>query len=131
MKSSFYKVITGIIAVLGFIGGIILGNTVKINNFNTWLMIEGWVATAILCLIFYGIASALEYLEDLGAGQNISSNMPTSYNAYNDRLSSEQTFKDERPISKKAAENKWECPNCHSMNSYNDSGECPNCHWTP
>lgn len=119
MKSSFYKVITGIIAVLGFIGGIVLGNTVKVYDFNTWLMIESWIATAILCLIFYGIASALEYLEDLGAGQNNSSNIQTSYNAYNDKLSTQSNVK------------KWECPNCHSMNLYNDSGECPNCHWTP
>lgn len=162
MKSSFYKVITGIIAVLGFIGGIVLGNTVKVYDFNTWLMIESWIATTILCLIFYGIASALEYLEELGAGENNSSNISTSYNAYNDRLSAQPIFRDEKPISKTLTENewkcpkcgkinqnyvgtcgcgtnkpenqnvkKWECPNCHSMNLYNDSGECPNCHWTP
>lgn len=131
MKSSIYKVITGIIAVLGFIGGIVLGNTVKVYDFNTWLMIESWVATAILCLIFYGLASALEYLEELGAGQNDSSNTQTTYNAYNDRLSEQPIFRDEKPISKTHTGNEWECPNCHSMNLYNDSGECPNCHWTP
>ena len=34
MKSSIYKVITGVIAVLGFIGGIILGNTVKVHGIS-------------------------------------------------------------------------------------------------
>lgn len=27
------------------------------------------------------------------------------------------------------AKNKWECPNCHCMNSYSNVAECPNCHW--
>lgn len=131
MKSTVYKVITGIIAFLGFIGGIVLGNTIKVYSFNTWLMICSWVSTALLCLIFYGIASALEYLEELGAGQSNSSNTQTSYNAYNDRLSSETIFKDERQTEKMPGTNEWECPNCHAINLYNDNGECPNCHWKP
>lgn len=131
MKSIVYKVITGVIAFLGFIGGIVLGNTFKVYDFNTWLMIVSWVATTILCLIFYGIASALEYLEELGASQKISSNTSTSDNAYDDRSSTQPIFRDEKPLSKTPAENEWECPNCHSMNLFNDSGECPNCHWTP
>lgn len=122
MKSSIYKVITGVIAVLGFIGGIILGNTVKVYDFNTALMIESWIATALLCLIFYGIASVLEYLEDLGAGQNTSSDTPTSYN-YNDRLSSEPIFKDEKPIPKTPTENEWKCPKCGKINQ-NYVGTC-------
>lgn len=58
MKSSIYKVITGVIAVLGFIGGIILGNTVKVPDFNTALMIESWIATALSAVKLIKIMSA-------------------------------------------------------------------------
>ena len=63
-----------------------------------------------------------EYLEDLGAGQNTSSDTPTSYN-YNDRLSSEPIFKDEKPIPKTPTENEWKCPKCGKINQ-NYVGTC-------
>lgn len=131
MKSSFYKVITGIVAVLGFIGGIVLGNNVKIYDFNTPLMIGSWVGTALLCLIFYGIASVLEYLEEISVSKNNSLHASSSYNSNNNGSPLEHFLKDEKSNSKTPAENEWKCPNCHSMNLYNDNGECPNCHWTP
>lgn len=147
MRSTVYKAITGIIALLGFIGGIVLGNTIKVSGFNTWIMICSWVSTALLCMIFYGIASALEYLEELGAGQSNSSNTQTSYNANNDRLSSETIFKDERQTEKMPVmpvTKEWKCPKCGKINQNyvgtcgcgeskpikddQDKWECPNCH---
>ena len=116
MRSTVYKAITGIIAFLGIIGGIVLGNTIKVYSFNTWIMICSWVSTALLCLIFYGIASALEYLEELGAGQSNSSNTQTPYNANNDRLSSETIFKDGRQTEKMPGTNEWKCPKCGNTN---------------
>ena len=48
--------------------------------------------------------------------------LTTSYN-YNDRLSSEPIFKDEKPIPKTPTENEWKCPKCGKINQ-NYVGTC-------
>lgn len=82
MKSTLFKNVTALVAIIGIIGGIVSGNVFKaidfdnlislngLNNglntkFNFGLMISCWVGTALLCLIFYGFACILEHLEKL------------------------------------------------------------------
>lgn len=31
----------------------------------------------------------------------------------------------------KPKNDKWECPNCHTMNTYSNDPECKKCHWKP
>ena len=106
MKSKFYKVIAVIIAILGGVGGIYLGSIFGdfYSSFNAGIMISCWVGVVILCLIFYGIASALEYLEELGAGQD-------------EEQENNIVIRNEKPVVKNTAKttdnNMWECPKCH------------------
>ena len=124
VKSKFYKVIAVIIAILGGVGGIYLGSIFGdfYSGFNAGIMISCWVGVVILCLIFYGIASALEYLEELGAGQD-------------EEQENNIVVRNEKPVVKNTAKttdnNMWECPNCHSKNQYSNNPECPKCHWQP
>lgn len=31
----------------------------------------------------------------------------------------------------KPKNDKWECPNCHTINTYSNDPECKKCHWKP
>lgn len=76
MKSKVYETITGIIAILGIIGSIVLGNVIPNANYNSItedftysfnipLCVSCLIGTFLLCLIFYGISLILGYLEEL------------------------------------------------------------------
>lgn len=151
-----YKYITALIAIFGAIGGIYLGFKIPSlqynsmtegynSNFNIGLAISCWISVIILCLIFYGIASILEYLENLGAYQNesIETETPTI-----SLKNAENIDKGDWICPKCGTINKtyvgscgcgyskdnsdlWECPECHVLTPYNNDNECINCHWRP
>lgn len=82
MKSKIYKIISILIAVIGFIGGIVAGNIFKIAEtkdalfsyttykFNTSLMIGVWIGTILVVLIFIGIFFILKNQENILAAIN-------------------------------------------------------------
>lgn len=128
IKSAVFKAITWVIAIVGLGASIIMGVAFPVNsynsitgdfvtsNFNSGLMFSGLVGTVILCLIFGGITCILGYLEELGAG----------------KASADETDNETEPSKiNKSSNDKWECPECHSMNSYKNNPECYNCHWRP
>lgn len=128
MKSAVFKAITWVIAVVGLVASIIMGVAFPVNsynsitgdfvtsNFNSGLMFSCLAGTVILCLIFGGITCILGYLEELGAG----------------KASADETDNETEPSKiNKSSNDKWECPECHSMNSYKNNPECYNCHWRP
>lgn len=81
MKSNIYKVITIVMSILGFIGGIASGKvfqTTKLientinpslnryeHHFNTALMFYVWIGFAILVLVFFGIYAILNNQEQI------------------------------------------------------------------
>lgn len=128
MKSTVFKAITWVIAIFGLGASIIMGVVFPVtsynpitedfttSNFNSGLMFSGLVGTVILCLIFGGITCILGYLEELGAG----------------KTSADETDNETEPSKiNKSSNDKWECPECHCMNSYKNNPECYNCHWRP
>lgn len=149
MKSSLYKNVTAIVGILGIIGGVVLGNVIKSIDFNTFetgfnfaLMISCWIGTALLCLIFYGIACILEYLENMGKESSIEETpapvdvQPTSEPAEKGDWICPKCGKINKKYvgscgcgySKNNAD-LWECPKCHIFTPYTDDNECLNCHW--
>lgn len=155
MKSKVYEVISWIILVMGLTGGIVMGTTIPkldfdnitgnyISSFNATVMFYCWVGTVLLFLIFFGIASILKYLEELGAGQKIIEEEPVV------------PIKIERPSApleqgdwicpkcgrvnkkyvgscgcgySKSQSDLWECPKCKVLTPFNENNECMNCHW--
>lgn len=109
MKSSIYKTFAGITGAFGAIGGIICAFATPFGFIST---ISIWVSTLILCFIIYGIALILQYLEELGAGENIKS---TSVKA--------PTVKEQESQNTITSEDEWICPKCGSKNK-NYVGSC-------
>lgn len=152
MRSKTYYVITWIIGILGFIGGIILGNVIPnldyniitesyASTFNTTIMISSWVGTIILCLIFGGISTILGYLEELGAGQVEIKTTPSIQFEQSEvieegdwlcpkcgKLSKKYVGSCGCGYTKRSGDF-WECPKCHIFTPYNKDNECMNCHW--
>ena len=64
MKSSVFKTVAIVFAILGIIGGIVNGNQ-ALDGFSFFTMLYTWIETALFVLIFYGIGTILEHLEDL------------------------------------------------------------------
>ena len=69
MKHSTLRTITIVAAVLGLIGGVILGfkfKTIDVNgwrpteHFNTTLMLSAWIGTALYVIPCFALASVLE-----------------------------------------------------------------------
>ncbi len=152
MKSKAYKIKTGIIAAIGGVSGIYC--FFAMPNYNIvegtsspdfYLLLSVWISTFLVCSIFYGIASILEYLEDLGAYQDES--IETKTHAISLK-NAENIDKGDWICPKCGNVNKtyvgscgcgyskdntdlWECPKCHVLTPYNDDKECMNCHWRP
>lgn len=121
MKSKFYEVVSWIIGIAGIIGSIAAGfqfptstyNSVTeefTTGFNMGMTVICLISVAVLCMIFAGISCILKKLEFL-CGEH-----ETEESNENNRGSTNSP-------------DKWECPNCHCMNSYSNVAECPNCHW--
>lgn len=109
MKSTVYKIITAIIGILGAIGGIILGNIVPSltydKSFNIGVMISSWIGVAIICFIFYGIASIFEHLEHLEIICGTHTTMENITQSANSNL-----------ITKPMEIGDWVCPECGKIN---------------
>lgn len=141
MKSSIFKAITAIIGILGGIGGIVTSNA--FGEFNFVILLSSWLSVSLLCLIFYGIASVLEYLEELGAG-NKTSEIANDSDTINSAgaVQTQNTTVSSAPIHniEKASSGDWICPECgvpnknyvgscgcgYTKNS-NDFWKCPKC----
>lgn len=155
MKSAIFKAITAVLAMIGFVGSIIIGYTVPTfsyspiteeyttKNFNVGLMFGCLVGTIILCLIFGGITCILAYLEELGAGGTTNEEVATPLKV---ERTSEPIEKGDWICPKCGKINKkyvgscgcgysknqmdlWECPKCNVLTPYNKENECMNCHW--
>lgn len=121
MKSKFYEVVSWIIGIAGIIGSIAVGfqfptstyNPVTeefTTGFNMGMTVICLIFVAILCMIFAGISCILKKLEFLCGEQETEESNENSSGGTN-------------------SPDKWECPNCHALNSYTDNAECWNCHW--
>ena len=121
MKSKIFKIVAWIIGILGGVGSIAAGfqfPTSTYNSateefttgFNMGMTVICLISVAVLCLIFAGISCILGKLEFLCGEQE-----------------TQETTEIES--SDTSSEDKWECPNCHALNSYTDNAECWNCHW--
>lgn len=106
MKSSVFKTVAIIFAILGIIGGIVNGNQ-ALDGFSFLTMIYSWIETALFVLIFYGIGTILEHLEEL---KKTNSQMST-------------TIKNDIEAKKEPTRNEWKCPNCGKINQ-NYVGSC-------
>lgn len=123
MKSKLYAAVTGIIAGLGIIESIVLGNIFP-GDFNTTLFFSSLIATTLLCLIFYGIYSILDYLERLLPQELPQESTDTQ------EIKTEKPLESIEPIELES-EDIWICPNCNAKNSYSNGSECPKCNWEP
>ena len=121
MKSKIFKIVAWIIGILGGVSSIAAGfqfPTSTYNSateefttgFNMGMTVICLISVAVLCMIFAGISCILKKLEFLCGEQE-----------------TEETTESES--SDTSSEDKWECPNCHALNSYTDNAECWNCHW--
>ena len=145
MKSSVFKTVAIIFAILGIIGGIVNGNQ-ALDGFSFLTMIYTWIETALFVLIFYGIGTILEHLEDLKAMERAKSEkvkiLKKDFNENRTPSHNEWKCPNCGKINQnyvgsggcgtpKPKNDKWECPNCHTMNTYSDDPECKKCHWKP
>lgn len=121
MKSKIFEVVAWLIGIFGGMESIAVGfqfpsstyNSITeefTTGYNMRLTVICIISVALLCLIFAGIACILKKLEFLCGEQE-----------------TQETTENENSAA--SSEDKWECPNCHCMNSYNNVAECPNCHW--
>lgn len=134
-KSKVFMIIGAVVAVLGAIGSIAMGFIFKTSrieqglystytvssDFNFWAMIAGLISIAILCIFIFGIAIALEYLEDIKAQLSaIDTNKANAPLFKNISQSAAQT-----PIKKVAQpeSDEWKCPVCGRINK-NYVGTC-------
>lgn len=90
----FYMYLSTIIGIVGFIGGIVLGNIFGIQEniytltkaeFNYAIMFATWLSTFLLVSIFAGIYAILDYEE---------SNYSNIYDLYNRIYRIEKSLKD-------------------------------------
>ncbi len=125
MKPSTLRNITIVVAVLGLIGGVILGfkfKTVEINrlyteeHFNAMLMLSVWIATALYSVISLALASILENQEHI-ISQLWKQSQTTSRNP--DGVNSKINLSAIAAKEKSAANNIWICPDCDETNPAN------------
>lgn len=110
MKSYYFTVLSIVLAIVGFIGGIINGEQ-AVHDFDVALMLTTWIETALFVLIFAGIGKILDYLEDLkDANSQMSETIKNDI--VNDIKAKKEPTKDE-----------WKCPKCGKINA-NYVGSC-------
>lgn len=134
MNSKVYKIISAIIGVIGFIGGIACGKifeTVSVGKFGTTqthfngvLMVSVWIGSILLCLIFAGISAILANQESIMSKLN-NSNQPKQSNENNAEIQKAEEIKKET-VAKEIVQNiqKREpsfdevvCPHCGKIQS--------------
>jgi hypothetical protein len=109
MKSGLFKVLAVVFAILGIIGGIVNGNQ-ALSGFSVLAMLTTWIETGLFVLIFAGIGTILEHLEDLKAMERAKSEKVKIL---------KKDFNENRTPS----HNEWKCPNCGKINA-NYVGSC-------
>lgn len=156
MKSTVFKAITVVLAIFGAGTSVVLGFAMPTfsynpitedfttSNFNFGLMFSCLIGVAILCSLFAGITCILDYLEELGAGQNTDDQEVAA--PIKIERTSEPVEKGDWICPKCGRVNKkyvgscgcgysknqndlWECPKCNALTPYNKDNECMNCHW--
>ncbi len=124
MKPSTLRNIIIVVAVLGLIGGVILGfkfKTVEINrlytaeHFNAVLMLSVWIATALYSVINLALASVLENQEHIISQLwKQSQTMTKNPDGVNSKMSLSAIAAKE-----KSGANGWVCPECDETNPTN------------
>lgn len=129
MKSSTLKVITIIVAVVGLVGGIILGSKFKTidltsyrveEHFNATLMITVWIGTALYAAPCFALASILEnqdYIADEIRKQNQTLRSPNR-EAVNVAVSNSK-MNLSAVASGNSSDSAWTCPDCGETNPRN------------
>lgn len=122
MKSQTFKIITGVIGILGVIGSFVGGFIFKAveldssfgikEKFNFQFVIAGLFSTIIVCLVLYGIACILGHVEDIKI-----------------KLDKKDKTKGENLNERNL--NTWECPKCHTLNIYSNENKCNYCDYKP
>lgn len=132
MKSKTFRTFTIIIAVLGVIGGIILGSTIpKVEfswtgraqeHFNAELMLEAWIGTALYVIPCFALSSLLENQEDMYQklskiqGLIISSSESTA-NLHPVDQFIKSPNKSKKDLQNEPNENEWKCVACGECNN--------------
>lgn len=128
MKSSTLTAITTVIAILGFIGGIVLG--IKFENyygeFNATLMIESWIGIALYCIPLAAISSSLGNQEMIlrnqsAINENIAKTNKPVKDASNGKLNLAAVSAAQRNTSET-----WVCKYCGEVNK-RDKRICQSC----
>jgi len=127
LKSSTLKTIIVIILILGIIGSIISGFSLKsiVDEFNVTLFISGIIGTGLYCFPLFAIAGILENQEAI---------MREQYNQNQKKLSSSAnpvaTSNSRLNLSAVASGNNsastWTCPDCGETNPRN-TRVCKSC----
>lgn len=134
-KSKIFKTIGAVVAVLGAIGSITMGFIFQIpkvkqglyststvgSDFNFTAMLAGFISIAIICIFIFGIAFALEYLEDIKSQLSTTgTNNPNTTPIFKNINEPAQN-----PIKKVAQpeSDEWKCPSCGRINK-NYVGTC-------
>lgn len=135
MNSKIYKIISFIVAVIGFIGGIICGKvfqtaTVKSAvlgtyeyHFNATLIISVWIGTILLFLIFFGIFAILSNQETIIAKLNKNNNTPKETDVK--EIVAEEKIESSTPNiieavnNREPSANQIKCPHCGNIQSNN------------
>lgn len=132
MKSKTFRTFTIVIAVLGVIGGMILGSMipeVEISwsgrtqeHFNAALMLETWIGTALYVIPCFALSSLLENQEDayqkLSKIQGLilsSSESTTNLHPVDKFIKSPNKSKED--LQNEPSENEWKCVACGECNS--------------
>lgn len=141
--SKVFKGIGGVLVALGIIGGIAAGAIFQIpqvsldsysntystrTEFNFPLMICVFISVAILCVLVFGIAFILEYLEDIKEQLKTvehSEKTTSPFKNLNSSVSSFQVEPSDQSMPKitQPASDEWKCPNCERINK-NYVGTC-------
>jgi len=136
MSSKVYKIISAIIGVIGFIGGIVCGKVFEIRtlkysssvssafdkyetHFNSTLMLSIWLGAILLVLIFLGISAILSNQESIMSKLN-NSNQPEQTNESNIKIQKAEEIKEET-VAKKLVQN------IQDREPSDDEIKCPHC----
>lgn len=127
MKSSTLRTITIVVAVLGLIGGVVLGfkfKTVDVNrfytteHFNTILMLSSWIGTALYVIPCLAIASVLDnqdmIMSELWKQSQTVKNVSNEMKSANSSGSSHVA-----PPPVRNTSDTWTCSNCGERNPRN------------
>ena len=123
MPNAIARVLKGIavaLFIIGFIGGIILGNTIEIDyhTFNMPLMLGVWIGCFLEGMIFLALSEIIQLAADRNAHlMEISKKLSAPTSTY-----SQNAFQNSFS---KPSTHQWRCPVCGNMIA---EDPCPYCH---